>query len=840
MAILHIEGLAYCELKFEGTEKPATANFISSFFIHEGFGKAAPQLVMYLNDASFSLVRELSLYDGSKISIKHGRTTDTLIERKFSIFGMKNVSAANGPRLQVLAILDVPMFNFNVDRKAYVGGSGSVMQQFASEGGLDYDGPGGTDDSQVWLRVNTSLADFSEFVANHGYVNKKSCMSRIVTSTGKLKYKNLVQELAQGNPGEAETFCLNVDGKFENTVRELHDYSVSGVGNTFVAYGHTKGKHTLDHNNQQVVSMIEPSKNGFMLPLNPEIAGLVEARRDYNGYDVGTKPNPASNLHENYVASEHQNIINLSMFSQRLRLLVDHQLPFELFDVVGLKHNELIGAGFQRISRTEGKYILGGKTMAFVNGFHYYEVHDLYRNYVNNPSEGGAASGGYGGGGGGAENSAANTAGSDTQAFNETQSPLTSADLNQSRDSFNARKMGEANNSESNTSSLGVVQEFLTKTDDRKGGARQTPLALVGAAASPADQKQRASQARKDQEFLDSAAKVNADPVLKGSIVETPVQNNRAFAVQELGEDATAQLAKDGAVEVSMGNITETSSSPTQALDGTNSSVTPDTGTPDPLGKNPIGEIIDGIVQTEGDDLNGNEIENARLTELLGPSLAAALQQAKEGNFSGNLKDISLDDLRARSDDPELEELVGTVGDNWPLEIDLEQLASAPFADSNSQGMMSAISSFFQTSENADIPESAANFKAETPGYTGIDMDESLDRLEAFLIKSDPEKFLVENGAEAYAKRFGTLTPKAAQKELANTRANLNLVRTNYKATPVLAITTDRKQRFKLEQPGVTPVVRVIDRTNTVGDGHVQVITKGKRMSWSDFKEQNS
>lgn len=836
MAILHIDGLAYCELKFEKQEKAATSNFIDKFYIHEGFGKAVPQLVMYLNDSSFSLMRELGLYDGSKISIKHGRTTNSLVERKFTVFGMKNVSAANGPRLQVLAVLDAPMFVNHVDRKAYKGGSSAIMSEFASESGLEYDGPGGTDDSQTWLRINTTLSDFSEYVAMKGYTDKKSCMARVVTSTGKLRYKNLTQVMS-GSPGKDVTFCLNVDSEVNLSVRELQDFSTAGAGNTYVAYGHTKGKHTLDSNNQQVVNMIEPAKNGHMLPLNPEIDGMVEARRDYHGFDCGTKPKPASNMHEHFVSSEHQNTINLSLFSQRLRLLIDNQVEVEPFDIVGLKHNEMVGDNYKRVTRTEGKYLHGGKTMAFVNGHHYYEVHDLYRNFINNPTEGADA---VDSGDAGASNAAsANTAGMNTDALNSAGANGQLADLNGTRDDFNARALNEGTDlpqsTPNNTSALASVQTFVEKAEVRKPGARSTPLTPT---SNPDAQEQATAeqQQQADQEFVASVDAMKANDMLASSVSEAPVQNSNAFAIQELSNSASETLVTNGAVEVGMADVTELSDSPAEALGATNSIVVPNEGAADTNGKNTIGEMDGDSLRTTGDDQNGNELDKETQTDLLGPSLSGALTASKNSETAPyNLADMPIADVAASNGDPELDGLTGTVADNWPDAASLASVAHIPFVGDGSQGMLSAVSSFFQA-KTEDTASDSSNFNAESPDFNALDMYETLENLDKFVGKENPTEYLINNGADEYKKLFGTLSPEEAQATVGALRSDITTLQNDYQASPKLAYTPGRVQRFEVDQPGVTPVVRVTDRTHKVGDDHTQVITKGQRISWEEFK----
>lgn len=382
-AILDVDGIAYCSLEIEGSDVPPTMNFIDTIYIQDGFSLSVPVLQLILNDSKGTLSAEMNLQDGTLITIKVGKDRSDVKTRKFRVFSFKKETTAAGPHLVVNAIYDCPKWIAGVFTESFQGTSSSVMGQIVSRAGLKYSGPDNTDDKMTWLNVNKTRAAFSEDVAIRGYGSKQTCMYRLLTMDGEVRYKDLFAILK-----ESPKFSLlqNVPtDAAEGTpiiVRETQDASVSGFPTHFMNYGKKQYEHSLNVEGQQSTEELSAPVLGAGLPINDDVKGQVSqrgARVTYTGWDTGTEPKPASNLHEYYEESFYQNIRYYGLFSERLVLLSDMYTDATTFDCVEYKHADQEGQEFNYSKTLAGKWLLGGKTLWIKAGHKYSEAYYLYR-----------------------------------------------------------------------------------------------------------------------------------------------------------------------------------------------------------------------------------------------------------------------------------------------------------------------------------------------------------------------------------------------------------------------------------------------------------------------------
>lgn len=388
-ATLSIEGLAYCSIDIEGSSVPPSMNMLNSILIMDGFGMGLPVLQLILNDEKESLSKELAIADGSKITIRIGKDTKNINECPFRVFGFRRSRSSGGPRLEIVGLLDVPLFGAGAFTEAYRLSSSDMMAKIAEACGLKYEGPKeNTDDLMTWINVNCTRLSFTEDVAMRGYTSETSCMSRIVTMDKILRYKNLF-DILKDKP--THTFVHDATGAGTEgkaiSVREARDASASGIGSHYINYGQKHYQHSGTGTDVEILKLTAPLL-GTGLPVNKEVLQqLLErgSRVTYSGFDPGSAPALDDAVHQFYENAYYQNLRFLSMFSERLTLLTDQCTAAKTFDPVAyLLKNDKSGTS-QVSADVSSNYVLGGKTIQIKNGSKYAEVHYLYRPFVSTP-----------------------------------------------------------------------------------------------------------------------------------------------------------------------------------------------------------------------------------------------------------------------------------------------------------------------------------------------------------------------------------------------------------------------------------------------------------------------
>ena len=424
-AVIDVDGIAYCSIEIEGSSMPPSANFVDTIFIQDGgFGTPNPVLQLILSDATGTLDADLNLQDGTLITIKLAKEREKVVVRKFRVFYFDKQTAADGPKLKVTCIYDSPQWIAGVFTESFRGSSSDAMSQMAAAAGLGYDGPGGTDDVMTWLNVNRTRTSFSEDVAMRAYASGQSCMARLLTLEGIVKFKDLFKEL-QAAP--KWTYHQNTD---ESTatgtpipVRETRNASVSGLATHIMNYGQTQYNHSLDVAGQTTLDGVDAPVFGTALPINADVKSQVSgrgARINYTGWDTGTEPKPASNIHHKYEDAQYQNLRFLGLLSERIRILTDEYTDVQPFDTADYKHSDAVTGEFEEKKALAGKWIVGGRTMWIKSGHKYSEIHFLYRPTIQ---EAGATAGAGAEAPAGEQNAKANAAGDMDQEIANVNTP---------------------------------------------------------------------------------------------------------------------------------------------------------------------------------------------------------------------------------------------------------------------------------------------------------------------------------------------------------------------------------------------------------------------------------
>lgn len=374
-AALNIDGLAFCTLEIDGASMPPAMNLIHEIIGFEGFGIGAPTMRLSLIDKEGVLSKQLNLKDGTRIKIRVGKDASTAPEYKFRVFGRKRRRMAQGAVLDVACIYDSPEFCAGSFSESFEGTSREVMAKIASACGLGYDGPKSTDDHQVWLNLNTTRLAFTEDMTMRAYVAEDSCMYRMLTLDGTLRYKNLFEVLREEAIG---TISHNTSGG-DFDAKEVEDGSVSGLYSHFLNYG--QDLYIPMQNGDLQVQKLNVPIQGDDVPVNADIRQTVKARVAYAGYDYGTAPLDGFNVHQFYEQAYYQNLRFLSLFSERLVVLVDSYTGFNSLKCVEFNQADPENQANSSFD-ANGKYVLGGKTFRIKHGTRYSEALYLYRPFT--------------------------------------------------------------------------------------------------------------------------------------------------------------------------------------------------------------------------------------------------------------------------------------------------------------------------------------------------------------------------------------------------------------------------------------------------------------------------
>ena len=360
--VLNIEDLVYVKIKFEDESADASTNLIRGFILEEGVACAVPLLQIQFSNMGLEYSRnQFALNDGTKCAITIGMTPSDAVEKKYRLFGTRQVQHTGGSVIHANFILDVPTYISGVYRESFDDISSNVMGSVAGLGGLGYEGPTTpTCDKQVWLNICQTRSAFAEDIALHGYQSDTSTMLRVVTSEKKLLYKNLFEELQKGEKATFKNSSPAGEGG-ANPINcsQIKPYSGSSVYNNWVNYGYTHTHHSLTGEQQDVKDFKAQKGDCGNLPINAEVKGKINdlSRIEYDfRLDCG-------NVHRNYVKAMYQNLRGRGVFSQRCYAVMGCPSGVNLLDPVKVYVKENLDDQLQEDRYINGKYLVTRKTI---------------------------------------------------------------------------------------------------------------------------------------------------------------------------------------------------------------------------------------------------------------------------------------------------------------------------------------------------------------------------------------------------------------------------------------------------------------------------------------------
>lgn len=370
--MLNIKNQVFITIKIDG--QPLEYVVIKDLTLAEGNGAYAPTMRLELDDPTSLLAQSRALSEGNLVEVLISRSQDSnsAEARRYRIFGPTRENNSYNNNILIVGILDSPKYLTASIRSCHTGTSDQVLKEVAGLCGLEYEGPSNgraLNDRQNWWDVCTTRARFVYEVVRHGYMDDKSCMESVVTSTQDLRYRNIIDEINTPLDKIKYVFTHSTldnaldSGKKEFIVKEARDRSTSGAMANWVNYGSTRCRNNIDgvQKNRKEVQVKAP---GQYLAINQEISEMVKRTRfDYAQIDC-------SNTHKDYENAWYQNLKQLALFTETMSLLVTDVTDIKLLDPIIYRQAD---ADPTEKVRNEDRYIVTGKTIVVRGGVHYAE-----------------------------------------------------------------------------------------------------------------------------------------------------------------------------------------------------------------------------------------------------------------------------------------------------------------------------------------------------------------------------------------------------------------------------------------------------------------------------------
>ena len=380
--MLVIPDIAYVSLIIDGVEISKAPNAINTIILVEGNGTAVPSIKMILNDSVSQFNSQRTFSDGNKIELTIARSPNDAqsAPRKYRIYSTRYTNTYVGPVIDIIGILDAPKYIAAAKIEAFKGNSSDVLAKVANESGLTFDGPTNFNgkvpkDQQTWLNVCKNRAAFVLETTRRSWIDEHSCMSAIVSSYGKLIYRNLMDVINEKPEKIKYVFLYNCAPSNEEknkkiyNVRETADRSSSGFATHWQNYGSKRVINKISGETDKVdeLKVVTP---GSYLSINSEVKSDVQkARFDYAPIDCG-------NTHDNFENAVYQNVKLLALFSEKISILVDSVTDVQLFDPVSFRQSDIDP---QKQIKSSDTYIVIGKSIQLAGGVFYNERLELAR-----------------------------------------------------------------------------------------------------------------------------------------------------------------------------------------------------------------------------------------------------------------------------------------------------------------------------------------------------------------------------------------------------------------------------------------------------------------------------
>jgi len=325
-----------------------------------------PMIDMRFIDATGVTIKDVTIGDGTVMQVGIGKDTDsgTFLKKLYRISSVKEHSQVPaGLMYRVIGVLDEYKYMRGQVQKSYGNMTSSdAIQQAATDAGItNIVLPDTTpNDKMNWLPAGKSYGNFCHHVANHGWIDDKSCMVLGVSSDTQETQLSYLDMTIQAQKSPTATFANNPsDGEIR--VHHFEMKNLGGMMNSFVNYGHVATEESIYGSN--TYTQTAATKTSTFININESVKGDVgNTRRTFLPLNCG-------NVSEKYTVAKYQNDKLLASYSYILVVIVSTFTSVKLFDVVKVRIADINNNDSRQ--DVSGIYVVAAKIKIIANNTYY-------------------------------------------------------------------------------------------------------------------------------------------------------------------------------------------------------------------------------------------------------------------------------------------------------------------------------------------------------------------------------------------------------------------------------------------------------------------------------------
>jgi hypothetical protein len=358
------------QLQVNGKEVNLQQNTLDFLHIVESVRIHLPMVTLQIKDVTKFFSQNDFLVDATTMKITLG------VENKKFVFNMrlfshKELTMDGVQTYRLHGYLDVPLF-WTSSRVAIIKDTASgALRTICNETGLTFQGPN-TNDQQLWIPYNRKYTVFSDYIAQHSYLDQGSCMQMAISTDKVMRLVNVTdfekfrtKQVFSNAPQQGQS--LAADWRLLNSSGFLNN--VSGYKDTNVSQAVFR--------DDSVIKDARVNKNTTKLMMNEDVRSKVGRNR------VTHAPIDVGNVNENYERAAYQNARLGNLFSTGLEILTPAVVNAELMDVINC---QISRPGVDGVTSLSGRYMVTSKVFYLQNN-NFYQKLEVFRHGLNDKTE---------------------------------------------------------------------------------------------------------------------------------------------------------------------------------------------------------------------------------------------------------------------------------------------------------------------------------------------------------------------------------------------------------------------------------------------------------------------
>ncbi len=301
------------------------------------------------------------LGDATKIALTVG-TSESSDTYAFRLNSFSKVASPGGPRYEMDAYLDVPLYWSATTKGSFRGSSNDALQNIASVCKLKYSGTP-TSDSQVWYSGNHQNHEWARMTSERGYKSTNSCMQLGLDLSSTLVYADVMEKsqpvsrFSVGDPKPGYYLASDfLPSSTAGSTNHFSGYKESAVTQSLF----TQGQQTLSE-----VSMFVPS-NTKLLVNDSVTSSLKRGRVYFTAIDCG-------NVHSFYEKALYQNRRLTGLFNLRMEMVTPMHTKLKLLDMIEVT----VDSKNKEQQAFSGNYRIASRVV-YIHDMNYYEKFELF------------------------------------------------------------------------------------------------------------------------------------------------------------------------------------------------------------------------------------------------------------------------------------------------------------------------------------------------------------------------------------------------------------------------------------------------------------------------------